>query len=134
MKYILLMQFPVGAWKTDAMGLWPPDDVKRHLAFLKAWSQKLTESGELVGSQGLAGWETARLVTATSDKASTVTDGPFPESKEFLAGYSIIDVETPARAYEIAASLSRGPGPGGKPLNIPIEVRPVMTGMPEHGG
>ena len=134
MKYILLMQFPVGAWKTDAIGLWPPDDVKRHVAFLRVWSQKLTESGELVGTQGLAGWETARLVTATGDKASTVTDGPFPESKEFLAGYSLIDVETPARAYEIAASLSRAPGPGGKPLYIPIEVRPVMTGMPGHGG
>jgi hypothetical protein len=55
-----------------------------------------------------------------------VTDGPFPESKEVLAGYWAIDVETPRRAYEIAARASAAPGPGGKPLKMPIEVRPVM--------
>ncbi len=69
MKYILLMQFPLAAWKTDAMGLWPPDDVKRQLAFLRDWTQKLTESGELVGSQGLG----SRATTGSMPCARTCT-------------------------------------------------------------
>jgi hypothetical protein len=60
----------------------------------------------------------------------TVTDGVFPESKEFLAGYWIVDVETPERAYAIAAEASAAPGKGGAPLNMPIEVRQVMSGPP----
>ena len=59
-----------------------------------------------------------------------ITDGVFPETKEFLAGYWIVDVETPQRAYAIAAEASAAPGPGGKPLNMPIEVRAVMSGPP----
>ena len=59
-----------------------------------------------------------------------VTDGVFPEGKEFLAGYWIVDVDTPERAYAIAARASAAPGPGGTPLNMPIEVRPVMSGPP----
>jgi len=133
MKYILMMQFPLKSWRTDAMGLWPAEDQKAQMAFLRRWSKELTESGELVGSQGLAGWETARIVTARPDGTPAVTDGPFPEAKEFLAGYSIIDVESEARAFAIAAQLSAGPGPGGKPLNIPIEVRPVMHGPGDVG-
>ena len=59
-----------------------------------------------------------------------VTDGVFPESKEFLAGYWIVDVESPERAYAIAAEASAAPGPGGAPLNMAIEVRQVMSGPP----
>ena len=59
-----------------------------------------------------------------------VTDGVFPETKEFLAGYWIVDVDSPARAYEIAAAASAAPGPGGAPMNMPIEVREVMSGPP----
>jgi hypothetical protein len=59
-----------------------------------------------------------------------VTDGPFAESKEFLAGYWIVDVETPQRAHAIAARASAAPGPKGAPLNMAIEVRQVMTGPP----
>lgn len=55
-----------------------------------------------------------------------VTDGVFPESKEFLAGYWIVDVESPERAYAIAAKASMAPGPGGKPLHMELEVRQVM--------
>jgi hypothetical protein len=56
-----------------------------------------------------------------------VTDGPFPEAKEFLAGFWIVEVDTPERAYELAAQASAAPGPGGAPLNMPIEVRQVMS-------
>lgn len=60
----------------------------------------------------------------------SVTDGPFAESKEFLAGYWIVDVESPQEAYDIAARASAAPGPGGKPMNMAIEVREVMSGPP----
>jgi hypothetical protein len=59
-----------------------------------------------------------------------VTDGPFPETKEFLAGYYLIDVETPERAYEIAAKASSAPGPAGAPIYERIEVREIM-GAPD---
>ena len=55
-----------------------------------------------------------------------MTDGVFPESKEFLAGYWIVDVESAERAYEIAARISGAPGPGGSALSMPIEVRQIM--------
>jgi hypothetical protein len=77
----------------------------------------------------LSGPDQAKLVRAGANGAP-VTDGVFPESKEFLAGYWIVDVESEARAFEIAAQASAAPGPGGKPLNMPIEVRPVMSGPP----
>ena len=59
-----------------------------------------------------------------------MTDGPFPEFKEWLAGFQIVDVESEARAIEIAAQVSAVPGPGGVPLQQPIEVRQVMDQAP----
>jgi hypothetical protein len=72
----------------------------------------------------------AKLVRARPDGTPEVTDGPFAEAKEFLAGYWIVDVEKPERAYELAARASAAPGPQGAPLNMPIEVREVMSGPP----
>jgi hypothetical protein len=72
----------------------------------------------------------ARLVRA-SRSATPLTDGPFPETKEFLAGYWLVDVASPERAYELAAKASMAPGPGGAPLYMPIEVREVMGGAPK---
>src|SRR5579871_5195495 len=95
---------------------------------------ELRESGELVGAEGLAAPSQARIVRAGKDGAPEVTDGPFAESKEFLAGYWIVDVETPAQAYAIAARASTCPGPGGRPMNMPIEIREVMAGPPPHEG
>jgi hypothetical protein len=80
-----------------------------------------------VEAQGLTGPELARVVTSDGRSAPVVTDGPFPESKEFLAGYWIVDVESPERAVEIAAQASAAPGPGGVPIQQPIEVRQVMS-------
>ena len=126
MKYILLMQFKVAGWEAGNMGTWPPEDINANNDFLKRFQSELTGSGELVGHQGLGGPETITVVRARTDSAPVVTDGPFPESKEFLAGFWIVDVDGPERAREIAARLSGLPGPGGAPANIPIEVRPVM--------
>jgi hypothetical protein len=83
----------------------------------------------LVSAEGLSFPDQAKLVRAGKD-GQPVTDGIFPESKEFLAGFWIIDVDSPQRAYEIAAKVSAAPGPGGAPLNMLIEVRPVMGGPP----
>jgi hypothetical protein len=126
MKYILMMQFRLSEWKTSRMELWPPQDVKAHLAFLQRFNKDLAEAGEFVRTEGLGGPEQMKVVHAKKDGTPAITDGPFAESKEVLAGYWIVDVETPERAYEIAARASAAPGPGGAPLNMPIVVHPVM--------
>src|SRR5437763_10871627 len=87
--------------------------------------RELSERGELVGGEALA--EAAKIVTGDGVGAPVVTDGPFPEAKEALAGFWMIDVESEARAIEIAARTSAAPGPGGRPSGKPIEVWPVMT-------
>jgi hypothetical protein len=93
-------------------------------------NRELTASGELVGAEGLAPPADAKVVRFTKNGSPSVTDGPFPEAKEFLAGFWIVDVEQPERAYQIAAKASSAPGAGGKPLVIPIEVRQVMQAPP----
>ncbi len=128
MKYMLLMQF-----SSDMEGALPPittwsaDEVKAHIAFMHDTNQQLTKNGELVDAQGLAMPETAKIVRAHGRGAPVITEGPFPETKEFLAGYWIVDCASPERAVEIAAAASAAPGPGGAPLNMPIEVRQVMS-------
>lgn len=128
MKYMLMMNVPGGG--PYQIAKWPEKDIKAHIAFMKAFAKKLTASGEWAGGEGLAGPDQAKVVRAGKN-GEPITDGVFPESKEFLAGYWIIDVESPERAYEIAAEASAAPGPGGAPLNMPIEVRQVMSGPPD---
>jgi len=93
------------------------EDVFATIAFL----------GELVDAQGLAGPEQAKFVTSDGTSAPVITDGPFPEAKELLAGYRIVDVESDERAVEIAAMISAAPGANGAPVRLPIEVRAVMS-------
>lgn len=126
MKYILMMQFPLSSWKTNQFGKWPKKDQQVHMDFLNRFNAELKKSGEFVRTEGLGGPEKMKIVHAGKDGDPAITDGPFPETKEVLAGYWIIDVAKPARAYEIAARASAAPGPGGKPLNMPIEVHPVV--------
>ena len=126
MKYILMMNTMRAE---QGVPNWPRGDLRAHIAFMKKLNQDLHESGELVSAEGLSFPDLAKLVRAGKD-GTPITDGVFPESKEFLAGFWIVDVETPERAYAIAAQASAAPGPGGAPLNMPIEVRPVMSAPP----
>lgn len=129
MKYILLMAGTKAG--VDGYRAWPEKDIQTHFAFLNRLNQELRESGEFVATHPLAGPGEAKIVRAADDGAP-ITDGVFPEAKEFLLGYWIVDVESPERAYQIAARLSAGPGPGGVPTNMPIEVRQIMTGRGEE--
>jgi hypothetical protein len=129
MKFMLMMNAPRGNgdWGVAA---WPIEDLKAHIGFMKTFAQQLSAAGQLVAAEGLASPAEARIVRASESGAPEVTDGPFPEAKEFLAGYWIVDVETPEQAYEIAGRASAAPGPGGKPLKLAIEVRQVMCAPP----
>lgn len=127
MKYILMMNTPAGGAYQIAQ--WPQKDIHAHIAFMKDFAAKLAAAGELVGADGLAGPEQAKLVRAGKD-GKPITDGVFSETKEFLAGYWIVDVERAERAYEIAAEASLAPGLGGEPLYLGIEVRQVMSPPP----
>ncbi len=130
MKYMLLMQASERI-EGPPIHTWAPADVSAHIQFMRDTNAKLVADGELVDAQGLAGPEDAKVVRASKAGAPEVTDGPFPESKEFLAGYWVIDVESQERAIEVAAAISLAPGPGGVPLNLPIEVRQVMSAPPQ---
>ena len=120
MKYILLMSGTKAG--VDTYRAWSQLDIEAHMAVLGRMSKELTESGEFVATQGLAGPAEAKIVRGEKN-GIPVTDGIFPESKEFLLGYLIVDVATPDRAYAIAGRISSAPGPGGIPTNMPIEVR-----------
>jgi hypothetical protein len=124
MRYILMMTGTKAG--VDSYRAWSQRDVEAHMAFLKGVNKELRESGEFVATEPLAGPDQAKVVRAGKDGVP-ITDGVFPEAKEFLLGYWIVDVESPERAYEIAARLSAGPGPGGVPTNMPIEVRQMMS-------
>ena len=128
MKYMLMMNTPGGGPYQVAQ--WKKEDLQAHIGFMMQFAKKLGASGELVAAEGLAGPDHAKLVRADTNGAP-ITDGVFPETKEFLAGYWIVDVESPARAYQIAAEASSAPGPGGVPLRMAIEVRQVMSGPPD---
>jgi len=130
MRFMLLQNYGPVESDCPPMTEWSPEDIKAHIAFQQALNAELAELGELVDAQGLAGPEQARFVVSDGASAPVITDGPFPESKELLAGYRLIDVETVGRALEIAARASAAPGPDGAAIRQPIEVREVM-GAPE---
>jgi hypothetical protein len=123
MKYMLMMHHQ--GQGPYAMARWPEKDIKAHIGFMRDFSKKLADAGELAAAEGLAAPSEAKHVRAGKN-GEPVTDGVFPETKEFLVGYWIVDVESTERAYEIAAGASVAPGPGGVPLGIVIEVRQVM--------
>ena len=129
MKYILMMHCPKTGYET--FGAWPKKDLQAHIGFMIDLNKQLRNSGELVSAEGLASPHEAKIVRA-GKSAPLVTDGPFAETKEFLAGYWIVEVATPEQAYAIAARASGAPGPGGAAINMPIEVRQVMSGPPKE--
>jgi hypothetical protein len=130
MKFMLLQNYGEVASHCSPMPEWAPEDISAHIAFQHALNQELLERGELVDAQGLAGPEQAKFVVSDGVAAPVITDGPYAEAKELLAGYRLVDVETAERALAIAAQASAAPGPNGVPIQQPIEVRQVM-GAPD---
>lgn len=131
MKFMLLQDY--GGVKADVppMSEWTPAEIEAHIKYQKDLNAELRERGELVDAQALATPALAKFVVADGAASPVVTDGPFPESKELLAGYRMVDVESLERALEIAARGSAAPGPGGVPIEQSIEVREMM-GSIEH--
>jgi hypothetical protein len=127
MRFMLLQDY--GGVESDCppMTEWSPGDVQAHIAFQNEVNDELTTRGELVDAQGLAGPEQAKFVVSDGATAPVITDGPFPESKELLAGYRLVDVESLERALEIAARASAAPGANGLPIRQRIEVREVLS-------
>ncbi len=128
-KFVLIVNFQGGVVDTP-MEEWKPEEVQAHLDYYRDLNRELRASGELVDTAVLAGPDLAKIVTSNGKDAPLVTDGPFQEFKEWLAGYQIFDVESEARAVEIAGRLSAVPGPNGIPLEQPIQVRQVMESSP----
>lgn len=124
MKYILMMSGTKAG--VESYQAWRESDIKAHFAFLKTFNDDLVASGELVEVHPLGGPQQALVVRHGKDGAP-ITDGVFPESKEFLLGYWVVDVDSQERAIAIAARLSGGPGPGGIAVDMPIEVRQIMN-------
>lgn len=123
-RYLIITDFQRGVAGTP-IEEWTPDEITAHLDYYRAIHRELVASGELVASEVLAPPDVSKVVT--SDGVGTlVTDGPFAEFKEWVAGYQIVDVETEARAIEIAARISAVPGAGGIPTQQPIQVRRIM--------
>src|ERR1700678_2287927 len=129
MKYILMMNGTNANFDENAK--WSKKDLDANVAFMRAFSKQLKEEGVYVATEGLGWPDQAKLVCAGKD-GGPITDGVFPESKEFLTGYWIVDVESPEQAYEIAARASSGPGPGGIRGSMPIEVRRVVGSAPQE--
>lgn len=130
-RYLLAVNFEAGVVETP-MEEWKPEEVMAHLDYYRALHRELVTSGELVESEVLTGPDLAKIVTSDGTSAPVVTDGPFQEFKEWLAGYQIVDVPTEERALEIAARISAVPGPDGVALQQPIQVRQIMEQGPSN--
>ena len=128
MKFMLVMNVKPGPYH---VAKWAPEDVKRMINYMHQLNRDLKARGQFVAAEGLIAPDQARIVKANDDGAPSITDGPFAESKEFIAGFWMIEVDGADEAYRIAARASAQPGPGGKPLNMPIEVRQVGAPPPQ---
>ena len=124
-RYLLVVDYDEGDIATP-MDEWPPADRRAHMDYYAALNRELTASGELVGQEALTGPEEALLVRSDGVSPPVVTDGPYAEVKEMLAGFQLVDVASRERAVEIAARISQVPGPGGRPQRQRIAVRRVL--------
>jgi hypothetical protein len=123
MKYMLMMAANQAGWKS--FGQMAPEEIQAHIRFMIELNRELDASGELVSAEGLTPPQAAKVLQLRPDGSPAITDGPFPESKEFLAGYWILECASEARVMEIAARISGAPGRSGLPVNIPVEIRPI---------
>ena len=128
MKYMLMMN-TMKQGTDQGFAVMSPEEIDAHIRFMKNLNSELIAAGEFVDAQGLSWPDQARIIRADDGLGNgpEITDGPFPESKEFLAGFWILDVDNDERIVEIATKISTAPGAGGTPMNLPIEVRPIMS-------
>jgi hypothetical protein len=126
MRFMLLQNYGPVESGMGPMFEWSHADLQTHIEFQIALNGELNALGELVDAQGLSGPDAAHFVTSDGRQPPVVSDGPFPETKELVAGYRLIEVASLDRAIEIAARISAAPGIGGEPIRQPIEVREVL--------
>jgi hypothetical protein len=114
-------------------GAWAPEDLAALHEFMTKWNNDLVESGEFVDGQGLAAPVHTRRISLR-DGVPVVTDGPYAETQEVLAGYTIVECDSFDRATEIAAKLADTPHPANAKLDNEwyVDVRPI-AGAPEFG-
>jgi hypothetical protein len=130
-KYLLLKHYrggPTPVVDFDPMDQWAPADVDSHIQWMRDFATRLQETGEYVNDQALS--PDGTFVRYGGEGKPPVTDGPFAETKDLIAGWLIIDVETPERAIEVAGAYSAAPGQGGKPIYEWLEVRPFYGSPP----
>ncbi|TDO48667.1 hypothetical protein EV643_107297 [Kribbella sp. VKM Ac-2527] len=123
MKYMLMIHSNKQGWD-EMPTTWSDQDIKAMVQYMDDLNEELQAAGEWVEGRGLSGPDQMRTVQAKDDGEPIVTDGPFTETKEVLAGYWVLDVASEERLLEIATRISRAPGPGGKPANQPVEIHP----------
>lgn len=135
-KYLLLKHYrggPQPPTQEDVpMDQWDPQEVTDHIGFMGHLASSLREQGEFVSAQALS--PDGTFVRFGGEGKAPVTDGPFAETKDLVAGWMCIDVDSRERAHEVAAVLSSAPGPGGRPLYEWIEVRAFLDNPPEMDG
>jgi hypothetical protein len=127
-KYLLLKHYrgaPASVNGTP-MDQWTPEEVDAHMQYMRDFQARLEETGEFVETQALT--PGGAFVRSDGEGRPPVTDGPFAETKDLIAGWYVIDVESWDRAVEVAGDLSAAPGAGGKPIHEWLEVRPFFTG------
>jgi hypothetical protein len=129
-KYLLLKHYrgaPASVNGTP-MDKWTPEEISAHVKYMNDFADRLKENGEYVDSQALAPEGT--FVRYGGEGRPPVTDGPFPETKDLIAGWMVIDVDSYDRAVELAGELSAAPGAGGEPIHEWLELRPFLTAPP----
>ena len=135
MKYMILLyasqeDYDLMVGKPTDKPAWSPDDVAAMHAFMASWNQELVESGEFVDARGLAAPVHTRRIHGLQNGVPVVTDGPYPETQEVLAGYTIVECESFDRATEIAARITKSPSPGDV-SGAYVDVRPIVDGVEE---
>ena len=130
-KYLLLKHYrggPAPVVHIDPMERWTPAEIDAHVQYMRDFAARLEGTGEFVDAQALSPQGT--FVRYDGQGRPPVTDGPFAETKDLIAGWMVIDVETNQRALELAGELSAAPGAGGKPIHEWLEVRPFLAEPP----
>ncbi|GAA3985330.1 hypothetical protein FOF52_06355 [Thermobifida alba] len=129
-KYLLLKHYRGAPAPVNdvSMDQWTPAEVEAHVRYMEDFAARLEETGEYVDSQALSPQGT--FVRYDGQGRPPVTDGPFAETKDLIAGWMVIDVDTYDRALELAGELSAAPGAGGRPIHEWLEVRPFLDPHP----